>query len=454
MELGTYPRPCDDTGIGFHYFPDINHYEADDLDRWIEELTSLGTSWLCLLSDISEPIPHFFMQALLKSEIEPIIRLCTPTIQAVDMNDLTRLLDTYSSWGVRYVHLYNEPNLIREWGWEVWSQPGLVERYVDLLIPVMEVMINVGLYPLLTPLAPGGDYWDLSFLRSELQIIKERGKAYLFNHLAIGVHNYPFNKPLMWGHGGQVRWPAAKPHYCPPRSQDHLGFLLPQWYDEVIRQQVGWSLPIICTENGPRIGDNQHPNFPTVDEKRHAQICLDMSQRLMDGQLPDYIFNNCFWLLANGEGNPFEGHAWYKRDGGQVSAVEAMKTLPKHSRHRSGLGSDWGALRSTDPNKSLYHYILFPQWEWGISERYWRLAFGYVKVFQPTCGFSPRDAVQAQFVTVVGNWRGVSEAIVDELRSKGCCVERIVGQDSAETKEIFDALARDGRRFLTFEEAS
>jgi len=80
MELRDYPRPDNDTGIGFHYYPDLNHYRADDLRRWLGELKSLGTSWLCLLAPISEPLPHFFIQALLDAGIEPIIRLYTSTI--------------------------------------------------------------------------------------------------------------------------------------------------------------------------------------------------------------------------------------------------------------------------------------------------------------------------------------------------------------------------------------
>ena len=96
-----------------------------------------------------------------------------------------------------------------------------------------------------------------------------------------GASAIPTATILMWGHGGQARWPTARPHYCPPRSQDHLGFLLPQWYDEVVRQQVGRSLPFICTENGPRIDDAQHPNFPVVDEARHAQISVDMIRRVL-----------------------------------------------------------------------------------------------------------------------------------------------------------------------------
>lgn len=51
----------------------MQHYQAGDLKRWRAELKSLGTSWLCLLSPICEPLPHFFIRALLEAEIEPIL---------------------------------------------------------------------------------------------------------------------------------------------------------------------------------------------------------------------------------------------------------------------------------------------------------------------------------------------------------------------------------------------
>lgn len=57
-------------------------------------------------------------------------------------------------------------------------------------------------------------------------------------------------------------------------------------------------------------------------------------------------------------------------------------------------------------------------------------------------------------MTVVRHWREVSEATVEELKVKGCQVERIAGQDGAQTQEIFDTLAREGRRFLIFKEPS
>ncbi|MFQ5886077.1 MAG: hypothetical protein ACE5II_02455, partial [Anaerolineae bacterium] len=62
MRLEEYPRPKNDTGIGFRYYTDTRHYGEDDLDFWIPELKAMGISWLILLSDCAHPIPQFFIQ--------------------------------------------------------------------------------------------------------------------------------------------------------------------------------------------------------------------------------------------------------------------------------------------------------------------------------------------------------------------------------------------------------
>ncbi|MBC7224867.1 MAG: hypothetical protein H5T59_11455, partial [Anaerolineae bacterium] len=64
------------------------------------------------------------------------------------------------------------------------------------------------------------------------------------------------------------------------------------------------------------------------------------------------------------------------------------------------------------------------------------------------CGFDPMEAALAQHVTVIGSSRGVGDEVVADLQAQGCHVERIAGADAAETKEILDKMAEQGRRFL------
>lgn len=452
MDIKAYWKPKGDTGIGFHYYPGLSHYSQADLDFWLPELKALGASWLVMLSEPENPIPDFFIRELVQADIEPLIRVYTPTVGPLNQSSLRRLLATYVKFGVHYVHVYNEPNLTNEWDWSEWSKPALVDRFMDMLIPCLETMKAVGLFPVFTPLSPGGNYWDTVFLQTALDYLVLKGKQGLFDSMAVAIHNYPFNKPLDWGKGGPARWPDARPYFCPEGSQDHVGFHLFEWYDAIIRARVGRSLPLLCFENGPIVGARDHSQYPAVDEKAHTRIAVEMTRLLMDSLVPDYVFNNAFWLLRNGEGSPFEDHAWYKRDGQRLPTVQALKDMPKHPRET--VESEPSPLPAPEVGRrSLFHYVLCPTWEWGVSEWYWRMLIEYIKVFKPVCGFDPAEASLAQYVTIIGKPPGVSRSVEEDLRSQGCRVERIAGADAAETQRILNQLAQQRRRFLNFENA-
>ena len=133
-----------------------------------------------------------------------------------------------------------------------------------------------------------------------------------------------------------------------------------------------------------------------------------------------------------------EGQTWRTGLHGRVRLVQQEQALP--------------ALPKPDESKVIYHYLLF--WasgeEWAVRD--WLNAINYIGVFRPTVGFSPEDAAQAQFVTIVGGTDGVSEEVESNLRAAGCQVERITGRDDAEMKKILDQMAQQGRRFLRFRE--
>lgn len=102
-------------------------------------------------------------------------------------------------------------------------------------------------------------------------------------------------------------------------------------------------------------------------------------------------------------------------------------------------------------SKPLYHYLLFWQKGGGWAEEDWLAAKEYISRFQVTHGFSVDDAVHAQFVTIFGGTTGVDERGEQILLEAGCRVERIAGQNIAETGKILTQMARDGQRFLNFE---
>lgn len=333
MRLSDYPRPRDDTGIGFHYFPDSFHYSQDDFARWMPILKSLGASWLSLLAPLDDALPEAFVKGLQDGGIEPLIRLYSSPIAPLDLAQLNLLARTYGAWGVHYIHVYNEPNLAAEWAH--FDPEALPERFMALLLPCLEVLGNAdGVVPVFTPLAPGGNVWDTEFLRICFELFSAWDASALFDTLAVGIHNHAGNRPLTWGRGGLQRWPTTKPYHTPPGSEDHMGFRLFEWYNAIIESEIGRSLPLIAYEHGARFGSRDLPQFPKLDETLHALRHAEMAFDVMNNHVPDYLFNNAFWLLSADPHSTFASDGWFRPDGRpRLSlSVEMLRQLPHTPR--------------------------------------------------------------------------------------------------------------------------
>jgi N-acetyl-anhydromuramyl-L-alanine amidase AmpD/predicted nucleic acid-binding Zn-ribbon protein len=100
--------------------------------------------------------------------------------------------------------------------------------------------------------------------------------------------------------------------------------------------------------------------------------------------------------------------------------------------------------------KTIGHYMLFWQRPDNWAREDWAAAANYFARFRPTAGFSPEDARNAEYVTIVGGTAGVPYETEQALTAAGCKVERLAGIDFADTKRMLDELAQSGRRFKTF----
>ncbi|MGQ9840353.1 MAG: N-acetylmuramoyl-L-alanine amidase [Anaerolineae bacterium] len=108
------------------------------------------------------------------------------------------------------------------------------------------------------------------------------------------------------------------------------------------------------------------------------------------------------------------------------------------------------AGRAAIMGKTIGHYMLFWQRADNWAKEDWAAATNYFARFRPTAGFSPDDAKQAEYVTIVGGVAGVPYEVEQMLIAAGCKVERLAGVDFADTKRMLDELASTGRRFKTF----
>jgi hypothetical protein len=98
--------------------------------------------------------------------------------------------------------------------------------------------------------------------------------------------------------------------------------------------------------------------------------------------------------------------------------------------------------------KPLEHYLLF--WYHGPNAwAEWDLqgAFEYIGRFKPVVGFDLEEAKSAKYVTIVGGAAGVPATAEQILQRAGCRVERIDGRNEAETRQLLEQLAAEGKRF-------
>ncbi len=419
---------------GFYYYPDTMHYQEKDIHRWIPELHALGASWLTLLAPTDRAIPELFIRQIMAAGIQPVLHLPLSTSGSGLSNELSILFEAYSHWGVRYITLYDRPNLMKNWSSSTWAQKNLVERFLDTFIPVAVGALNAGLTPVFPPLEPGGDYWDTAFLYSALQGLQRRGQAGLLDQLVLSAYAWSGNRSPNWGAGGPERWPRTRPYSTPQDSEDHLGFRIFDWYLAISESVLGKRLPIILIGAGSKVGDQLDPTSPAVDVQAHSWQNSTLV-RLMSGVAQDFdpvpaeVLTCNFWLLSAAQGHPEVNNAWYKPDGAQLPVVQMIKDWVSNGGVDPSTSSKYlhPAALNLNGSRPISHYLLLPTNEMGVADWHLETIQPFINKYQPTIGFSPVEASHAKKVTVIGGPTTIPESIIDGLLAAGCIVEQISG---------------------------
>jgi hypothetical protein len=436
--------------LGFHYFPDTVHFREIDLHTWLPELKSLGSAWITLVAPIERAIPEYFLRGLLEAGIEPIlhfpVKMDEPNLYA----SLQLLFKNYSRWGVRFITLFDRPNSRAVWSPKSWTQSDLVERFLDIYLPLADLTLKSGLTPVLPPLEPGGDYWDVAFLRSALRGIRRRSRAKLLDTLILSAYAWTGNRSLNWGAGGPERWRTARPYLTPPGAEDQLGFRIFDWYLTIARAELGQPKQILLLKAGSIPGHQNDPDRPPVNLDSHAELSLQIA-RMMAGEtitsrdgllepVPEDVICCNYWLLSADASSSVASQGWFHPIHGPIPAVETLRHwLASRSKINSqvdiqeaskkpGLGQTLSDLASLDPDSShpIAHYLLLPVYEWGIHDWHLDIVRPFIEKNHPTVGFSIMEACLAARVTVVGGVQAFPEETLEILRSAGCQVERII----------------------------
>ena len=378
MELHDYPRPANDTGIGVHWSPgNAGALGLGELrDYWVPELISLGVKWVKILHDGGVE----FAELLLQNDIMPIVRLYryqpNSTDPAPGKGTLgpreIEYLERYVAVGVRYFEFNNEPELHSEWeGNQV--PPNVEEIVARHAIVDMETILARGGYPAV-PATAIGTRWDL------VGKIVALGRRDLFDGpVWVAVHNYDINHPLDYPYDavnqqGQQLTPEEYEELNRQGAWDgrNWGHRSREWineqrrlgvntgdtihddpscwlaytrFDDLARQHLGRPLPLLTTENGPILTEDDDPRYPSTTPERHRDKVLEMCRIMMGSSerfdpVPPQYFCTAFWLMGSAvlRTGGWESHAWYStiRPGGRLPVVDALKSLPKQPRPSFG----------------------------------------------------------------------------------------------------------------------
>jgi hypothetical protein len=398
--------------LGYHYYPDDRHFTQEDLRRWIPILESLGANWLTLRTNETRAIPEEFLRALLEAGIQPIISL-PMRIGRLRPKDISPLLEIYSRWGVRHVVIFDRPNMRASWELGDWGRQGLVERFVDHLLPFLLAQQMAGLSPVFPALEPGGDYWDTSFLETALRSIKRRGKQSLLQELTVALYAWCDGKALDWGYGGPERWPEARPYHTPAECQDHRGLHIGDWYRAISEIAIGHAAPMISIAGGvlPKARESR---LPFVSDSQ-AGGAVAVARMLETGKLNPQLRNFSFYLLASDPQHGDHELAWFTSTGQPRPVVDHMReyvrSIPKSFAQML--------------DKPLEHYVLLAEPRPGHFSESWATLGELVHHARPVVGFSAQEARLARRVTVVADSGAISEETLHALRKAGCDVQRL-----------------------------
>lgn len=296
--------------LGIHYFPDDQHYGLADQQRWLPVMRQLGVNWTVLQVPANVAIPQVFVEGLIENGIQPIVHLPLSLESPPVVEELVPIFKAYATWGVKHVVLFDRPNLRSSWPNIGWTQRGLVERFLEVFLPLAKAATDVGLTPVFPPLEPGGDYWDTAFLRAALEEMVKRQEQQLLDTLALGAYAWTGSKDLDWGAGGPERWPATLPYFTPDESQDQRGFRIFDWYNPISAAAAGRTLDILILGAGESVDGS----LPSTKFKAIADS-LDT--------VPDNVLAANLWLLAAEDRHPAAGQAFYSASGQANAPAQA-----------------------------------------------------------------------------------------------------------------------------------
>ncbi|MBI9043254.1 MAG: hypothetical protein JEZ06_02140 [Anaerolineaceae bacterium] len=425
---GSYNR------IGFHFFPDTLHYTEKDLKTWMPILKSIKAYWLVLPASFKRAVPERFIKGLINQNITPIIHLYMDLESSMDVSQVAPLIQSYAKWGVKYIILFDKPNCKSFYARQITSMKSPVEYFINQFVPLADLCIENNIKPVFPPLNPGGDYWDLTFLEASFGLLQTNNN-HILQDLVISANSWTNSRDLDWGSGAGHSWPAARPYFTPDDQQDHLGFRVFEWYNEISQAILQKSCPIILLGSGIPGNPDQ---LIQRNEKQFDQAAISvhigklLTNKYLSSEenlekiepLPDYILCGNFWTLADERDNSTNDFSWVNTEENTKVLTEWLNWI---NENETSLNEEIlkSAKRKRSVNPTDFH-------KYSTNDPKYVLSLMEQKDYQYNTKTEPQTKTVISPTDIQVQTR---ENLEKELEENGFCVEPLININSENIPE-------------------
>jgi hypothetical protein len=396
------------TKIGFQYFTSEEYFTNQYLNVWMPTLRQAGATEVYFSSGFDYAIPEDVIKCAIENDLTPSLHFTTELPTPQQANEIFFLFDLYAKWGIASVILGKKPNIKESWQITGWQNENLIDQFLNRLIPLVEYSIKVGLKPVLSPLQPGGNFWDTAFMELVMRGLELRRLKEILEQISLASFGYTYNRPLSWGMGGPERWSISKPYSTPKGDEDQLGFHNFEWIQAIGQKIVGKRLPVVILDAGFPASDDLQQYISSVQKILTAlgyKERVDLSQN--DQIKIDETIEVCAFSL--------DSLQEFHKGRMDVTAFEKIFLIKALQANKC----------SSEPKgkKPIRHYLLLPKHESGVPDVVLNKVKPFIKKFHPTIGFSLEEAQLASKVSIFPDPLLFSTTEINRLRSAGCVVQ-------------------------------
>ena len=436
--------------LGFHYYKDAGHFDDPSLDYWLPKLQAAGTSWLIVYAPENSEIPENFIIRLRDVRIEPIIVLNYSISEPPSLQIFQQRMAYYHSIGIHMVQFFNRPNMRASWKAEDWIKPGLVSRFVRRFADYANACVQEKIIPLFPLLEPGGDYWDLAFLESSIKQIHREYSDTLLSNLVFTASASLNRHPLTWNEAGPAAFQPAPPYSTD--MVDHRGFYLYLWYEEILKKELGKTVPLLLMNAG--MWDTNAGIFDVVTRESKQQYLniLNLLQDVTvrpDSGIPSYVLSCCVYKLPTTEslsasvpaaksvpeslfGKDVKNEADKEKIslGRKILSFFVNSIIKGIAAFFKSIGTDLATLKNSAgqylfQGGRLQEYFLLPEVNSLFTEDQMNTIRQYIKLHKCASGNDLNEALASKNVIMIDDQALYPAYMLRQLRDRGCDVHTV-----------------------------